>query len=330
MVHYLYYIIYKRWKAISIEQKQTVLNLYKSGIPFEVIAFQTDLDIEEIHNIINLEEQRDSGKKINDDSPSSLAEFYLDSIIDINELIKNAQSRTWSALQAKEFNLSSHDSRQILENLLESKTRLVIIHVDLVGFTRLCMNLSANRLADIIRAFTQEMSILIASYGGYILKFVGDAVLGFFLVKSEKKEDDKIPCLNAVNCALSMVKVIRYGINAILSQYDYPEIHARIGIDVGENVVVQYGWETNLTQYKTEKVETKKPIIDILGYTISIAVKMTSLAEPDQIAIGQFVYESIDKSQKDRFNELPIHTEVWNYISSTSGRIYRIYGSKRD
>ena len=330
MVHYLYFIIYKRWKAISIEQKQTVLNLYKSGIPFEVIAFQTDLDIEEIHNIINLEEQRDSDKKINDDSPSSLAEFYLDSIIDINELINNAQSRTWSALQAKEFNLSSHDSRQILENLLESKTRLVIIHVDLVGFTRLCMNLSANRLADIIRAFTQEMSTLIASYGGYILKFVGDAVLGFFLVKSDKKEDDKIPCLNAVNCALSMVKVIRYGINAILSQYDYPEIHARIGIDVGENVVVQYGWETNLTQYKTEKVETKKPIIDILGYTISIAVKMTSLAEPDQIAIGQFVYESIDKNQKDRFNELPIHTEVWNYISSTSGRIYRIYGSKRD
>jgi hypothetical protein len=57
---------------------------------------------------------------------------------------------------------------------------------------------------------------------------------------------------------------------------------------------------------------------------------MTSLAEPDQVAIGQFVYESMDKNQKDRFNELPIHTEVWNYISSTSGRIYRIYGSKMD
>ncbi len=305
------------------------MNLYKSGIPFEVIAFQTDLDIEEIHNIINLEEQRHSGKKIND-SPSSLAEFYLDGIIDINELIKNAQSRTWSALQAKEFNLSPQDSSQILESLLESKTRLVILHVDLVGFTKLCMNLSANRLADIIRAFTQEMSILIASYGGYIIKFVGDAVLGFFLVKSENKEDDKIPCINAVNCALSMVKVIRYGINPILSQYDYPEIHARIGVDVGENVVVQYGWETNIIKYKTENIITKKPIIDILGYTISIAVKMTSLAEPDQVAIGQFVYESMDKNQKDRFNELPIHTEVWNYISSTSGRIYRIYGSKMD
>ncbi len=192
------------------------------------------------------------------------------------------------------------------------------------------MNLSANRLADIIRAFTQEMSILIASYGGYIMKFIGDAVLAFFLVKSEKKEDDKIPCINAVNCAISMVKVIRSGINPILSQYDYPEIHARIGIDVGESVVVQYGWETNLIEYKTEKIITKKPIIDILGYTISIAVKMTSLAEPDQIVIGQFVYDSMDMNQKDRFDECPIHKDIWNYISSTSGRIYKIYGSKMD
>jgi adenylate cyclase len=304
------------------------LNLYKSGISLEVIAFQTDLDVQEVQNIVSREEQKNSDEKIY--TPPSLSEFYLDAIVDIDELIKNAQARTWSALQAKEFNISTEDSRQILENLLESKTRLVIIHVDLVGFTKLCMSLPANRLADIIRAFTQEVSILIASYGGYILKFVGDAVLGFFLVKSSEKNDDKLPCINAVNCALSMISVIRHGINPILSQYDYPEIHVRIGVDVGENVVVQYGWETNILKHGTEKILTKKPIIDILGYTISIAVKMTSLAESDQIVIGQMVYDSVDKTLKERFKEFPIHTEVWNYISSTTGGIYRLYGSIRD
>ena len=304
------------------------MNLYKSGIPLEVIAFQTDLDVQEVQNIVNREEQKNSDEKIY--TAPSLSEFYLDAIVDIDELIKNAQARTWSALQAKEFNISTEDSRQILENLLESKTRLVIIHVDLVGFTKLCMSLPANRLADIIRAFTQEVSILISSYGGYILKFVGDAVLGFFLVKSSEKNDDKLPCINAVNCALSMISVIRHGINPILSQYDYPEIHVRIGVDVGENVVVQYGWETNILKHGTEKILTKKPIIDILGYTISIAVKMTSLAESDQIVIGQMVYDSVDKTLKERFKEFPIHTEVWNYISSTTGGIYRLYGSIRD
>ena len=314
---------------MSIEQKQTVLNLYKSGISLEVIAFQTDLDVQEVENIINQDEQRRlDGKSSN--SLSSLAEFYLDAIVDINEFIKNAQARTWSALQAKEFHISTEDSRQILENLLESKARLVIIHVDLVGFTKLAMNLSANRLADIIRAFTQEMSILIASYGGHIIKFIGDAVLGFFLVNSSDKKNDEIPCINAVNCALSMTTVIRHGINPILSQYDYPEIHARIGIDVGENAVVQYGWETSVIKHGTENIITKKPIIDILGYTISIAVKMTSLADSDQTVIGQLVYDSIDKNLKEIFKELPINTEVWNYISSTTGGIYRLYGNIRD
>jgi adenylate cyclase len=304
------------------------LNLYKSGIPLEVIAFQTDLDVQEVKNIVSREEQKNSGEK--NYSAPSLSEFYLNAIVDIDELIKNAQARTWSALQAKEFHISTEDSRQILENLLESKTRLVIIHVDLVGFTKLCMSLPANRLADIIRAFTQEVSILITSYGGYILKFVGDAVLGFFLVKSSEKNDDKLPCINAVNCALSMVSVIRHGINPILSQYDYPEIHVRIGVDVGENVVVQYGWETSVLKHGTENILTKKPIIDIIGYTISIAVKMTALAESDQIVMGQMVYDSVDQNLKERFKEFPIHTEVWNYISSTTGGIYRLYGSIRD
>lgn len=302
--------------------------MHKSGIPIEVIALQTDLGTQEILNIIKSEEKRVTEQTLN--LTPTLAEFYLDAVVDVNELIKKAQTRTWSALQAKEFNISPDDSRYILEKYLESKIKLVIIHVDIVGFTKLCTTLSANRLADIIRAFTQEMSILICSYGGYVLKFVGDAVLGFFMVKTGGRDEEKIPCVNALNCALAMIKVIKHGINPILSQYDYSEIHVRIAVDVGENAVVQYGWEKTIINTQNEKFEVKKPIIDILGYTISIAVKMTSLAEPDQVVMGQMVFDVVDENQKNKFKELPISTEVWNYISSTTGNIYRIYGSKRE
>jgi hypothetical protein len=38
------------------------------------------------------------------------------------------------------------------------------------------------------------------------------------------------------------------------------------------------------------------------------------------------VYESLDKAQKSVFRELPISTDVWNYVSnSTGGQIYDIY-----
>ena len=58
------------------------MNLYKSGIPLEVIAFQTDLEVQEVQNIVSLEELKHSEDKIYN-SPS-LAEFYLDAIVDIN------------------------------------------------------------------------------------------------------------------------------------------------------------------------------------------------------------------------------------------------------
>ena len=311
---------------MSIEQKQTVLNLYNSGIPIEIIASQTDLDIHEINEIIRHES---SQGQPNYKSPSTLAEFYLDTVLDITSFIKDAQSRVWTALQAKpNYNMNADESKQLLEKLLESKVQLVIIHVDLVGSTKLCMSLSANRVADIIRAFTQEMSILITSYGGYIIKYVGDAVLGFFLVRSNSQYDEKLPCINAVNCAFSMIDVVKKGINPILSQYDYPEIQVRIGIDVGENVVVQYGWEKTFLNQDDKIVEIKKPIMDVLGYTISITAKMTSLAKPNQIVIGQFVYDVIENNQKTQFTELPINSDVWNYISNSTGSIYRLYASK--
>jgi adenylate cyclase len=74
----------------------------------------------------------------------------------------------------------------------------------------------------------------------------------------------------------------------------------------------------------------KKPMYDISGYTISITSKITAFANPDQIVIGQLVYESLDKSEKSIFRELRIDTEVWDYVSNTTGgggEIYKIYGS---
>src|SRR5215469_12909227 len=130
--------------------------------------------------------------------------------------------------------------------------------------------------------------------------------------------------VNAVNCACSMIKVIREGLNPILNQYAYPELNVRIGIDLGENAVVQYGWETHTID---GKVVSKKPQLDILGYTMSIATKMTALAKPDRIIIGQLVYDVLDDKQKSTFKLLPISPLIWNYSSSNTGNIYHLYVS---
>jgi class 3 adenylate cyclase len=219
-------------------------------------------------------------------------------------------------------------TQNCLKNYAESKATFLILHIDLVDSTKLSMTLPVNRLATIVRAFSQEISLIISAYGGYVLKYIGDAILAFFTVDSS--DDLHARCINAVTCACSMIKVICQGINPILNQYDYPELKVRIGIDIGENTVVQFGWDTHTSD---GKAILREPHFDILGYTISIAAKMTVFANPDQIVIGQLVYQTLEAEQKSMFRLLPISRQIWDYLSDkTGGGIYHLYGSinKRD
>jgi class 3 adenylate cyclase len=100
-------------------------------------------------------------------------------------------------------------------------------------------------------------------------------------------------------------------------------MNVRVGIDLGENVVVQYGWDT----FNVDGTKLKRPHYDILGYTVNIATKMTALARPDQVVIGQMVYDVLDDRQKATFYPLKISSEVWSYVSDYSRGIYPLYGT---
>ena len=318
---------------MEIEQRKTIINLYNSGINPEMISLELDVSQEEVMSIIQSEINEEGKRRDNVEKLSNvplLSRLYLEAIVNIDLAINHAQSTMWKALKVKsEFNISSEESDKILEPYAESKVTLVILNIDLVESTNLSMILPVDKFGTIIRTFAQEMSLLISSYGGYVLKYVGDAVLAFFIAGSSPNTKDHIymPCMNAISCACSMIRVVREGINPILQQSDYPELKVRIGIDVGENVVVQYGWDT----YKQdEKIVLKKPHLDILGYTISIASKITSIAKPDHIVIGQLVYDVLEEEQQRTFSKLSITPELWNYVSSNTGKIYNLYTSMHE
>src|SRR5215208_2476593 len=314
--------------------------MYNSGIVPEVIALQMDKSKEEIIQIIDktkAEEEKKKKKrnkvglslsssevKVKKDSNIPLiTKVYFDKTVNIDYAIKNAQSRMWKALTVKsDFNISMEETQDALNNYAESKATFVILHIDLVDSTKLSMTLPVNRLVTIIQAFSQEMSVILAAYGGYVLKYIGDAVLAFFIVDSPNNL--YLRCINALECACSMIKVVRQGINPILNQYDYPELRVRVGIDVGENAVVQFGWDTHTVD---GKVIMKSPHFDILGYTISIAAKMTAFAKPDQIVIGQLVYDVLEEDKQSTFRLMPMNPQIWDYFSNNTGGIYHLYSS---
>jgi adenylate cyclase len=321
-------------------QRQTILNLYNSGIEEDIISLQLDISKEYVDKIIEQEIRKKKELSISGDVsispvPSLASSFYLDAIVDIRLAIRNAETRMWKALKSEpSFDISMEETHRVLQKFSRSKVTLVILHVDLVGSTQLSMTLPLDRLTTIVQTFTQEMSIMISLYGGYVLKYIGDAVLAFFTVDSttNSQEDQQIeqrqqylPCINAINCAMSMIKVIQEGINPILNQYDYPEMAIRIGIDVGKNAIIQYGW--NIRTLDGRHI-LKEPHLDILGHTVNVAVKMTRLASPDSFVIGQFVYETLEENQKSTFEEVNTRTDTWTYTNEKTGSLYGVYRSR--
>jgi class 3 adenylate cyclase len=83
-------------------------------------------------------------------------------------------------------------------------------------------------------------------------------------------------------------------------------------MDEGENVIVQYGHD-------------RSSQIDILGYCMNIAAKITSLTGPNKISIGQYVYEMLHPSIKSKFNEVTFSADEWRYTDRQTGQLYRVY-----
>jgi class 3 adenylate cyclase len=109
-----------------------------------------------------------------------------------------------------------------------------------------------------------------------------------------------------------MITVIKNGINPILNQYDYPELAVKIGIDEGKNVIVQYGHDLS-------------SLIDILGYSMSITAKITSLTNPNKIAIGKDVYDMLHPEIRNKFVEIKQDIENWKYTDRQTGKFYKLY-----
>lgn len=232
-----------------------------------------------------------------------------DEIIDLETLLTQRQDRLLQALEERyQYNTSIKRGQDYLLNYVSSKRPLVIMYADLVGSTKMSMTLSADKLVTIIRAFVHEMSSVVETYDGHVLKYVGDAIIAFFPLGFNKY----LTYDKAVRCAKSMINVLNRGINPILKNYDCPELYVKIGIDEGNNVVVQYAYD-------------KSSQIDILGYTMNVAAKITSLTGPNKISVGENVYKLLHPGIQAEFHALVYRTDEWKYTNPDTDMLYKVY-----
>ena len=332
----------------SSYRRQTILDLPNYAITTEdIMSARAGISQKKVDKIKNQgakkEEVVGKNKYLREKSHSSFLQSSSspNPQVGLNSIMKKSQTRVRKTLEGKpEFVMSFVETQNVLKKLAKYKTNFVVLHVDLVGSTKLSMRLPLDRLTMMIQAFNQEMSIIVKAFGGYVLKYVGDAVLAFFVVPGHKSEA-KAACINAVNCAKYMIRIAREAINPILNQYECPEMNLRIGIDIGENAIIQSGWDIHPNirnrrknnkniiinhNKKQQRLLVKKPVYDILSYTISIAVKMTALAHPNHIVIGDPMYNVLNYKQRSAFQPLNLSPDIWSYVCRNSERkMYSLY-----
>jgi len=231
--------------------------------------------------------------------------------VDSETLIKEAQSRVSnSIINGAEYTPFNDNSEEFLRDHVNSRVHIFVMYVDLVNSTNITLTLPDDKVVKLITSFAQEMAYTVTQFGGYMLKFVGDAVLAYFNAEHALV----YPADNIVNCAKSMIRVMNEAINPVLNVNGYPMIAAKIGIDSGENIIVRYG------------SDKKKSHVDILGPAMNMAAKIQNMAKPQQILIGADVYKKIHPATQKNFKKKILSEARWKYRYRDSGKRYPIYG----
>lgn len=192
-----------------------------------------------------------------------------------------------------------------LKPLSGNTIRIAVLYVDIVGSTKMTMYLSTQELEFVIKLFWEQISLTIEKHGGLVFKYVGDAVIAIFV------NNNDTACIRAIECGQDIVSSLKNSINSELIKKRIPRISIKLGIDYGDALVVSFGND-----------------VDLIGFSLSIVSKITSIASANIVLIGECIFEQMSRIQgfaKD-LHPSDYHVMKWNGIGNIHGHIiYRIY-----
>ena len=199
---------------------------------------------------------------------------------DLKQIRARAEQTVEKGVQ---IDLSTTLCERYLRRHAARKANVVVLYVDIDGSTKLTQSVPPAKLALILQLFSQEMTLVVSNYGGYVLKFVGDAVIALFPAEYNAEN----ACSNALECGRMMMEAVSKGINPVLVSHNLPELTIKVSIEYGEVLVVLYG------------KSLEKSYIDIIGSSISMAAKMLAFAQSGKIVVGMRARDILGEKGKD-------------------------------
>ena len=137
---------------------------------------------------------------------------------------------------------------------------VTILFADIRSFTTLSEKLSPQELLNFLNAYFERMNAPIHANGGFIDKFIGDAIMGLFI-----DEDPSIGARNAVRSSLDMLASL-HSLNEQRKRTGDVPISIGVGVHTGETVIGTVGSDDRMDS-------------TVLGDAVNLASRIESLTK---------------------------------------------------
>jgi len=154
------------------------------------------------------------------------------------------------------------------QSIEEERKQVTVLFSDLSEYTAMSERLDPEEVKQIMSQIFGEITSAVNKYDGSIQKFMGDAVVAFFGIP-KVHEDDPV---RAIRTAIEIHEIV----DSISPQFESR---------VGKRLTMHTGINTGLVV--TGEVATGKGILGVTGDTVNVAQRLSGLAKPGEILVGQ-------------------------------------------
>jgi adenylate cyclase len=160
------------------------------------------------------------------------------------------------------------------DNIMDPKDlTATILFADIIGFTHLSEKMPPREINMILNRFFSRMTDIIFEFDGTLDKYIGDALMAVFGAPMEKENDSE----RAILAALKMRRELAAMMEKTTSESRFD---IRIGINTGRVVAGNIG-------------SPRRMDYTVIGDPVNIAQRLESIAQPNQILIGQETYNHV-------------------------------------
>ena len=215
-------------------------------------------------------------KPINFDDLSLTMEKTLLHVKQIKETLKAIKENNILKMYVDETVLNFMGGREFESSLMANETvEASVVFIDICSFTSISESETPDNVVKLLNSYFDVMVKEIIAQGGYIDKFIGDAIMAVF--KGDYHLDRAIDACLAVRIKIGDLPIAESAISFA------PKVS--IGINSGEMISGNIG-SANL----------KRLDYTVIGDTVNVAQRLQAAAKASQIIINENAYQKVKES----------------------------------